>query len=228
MDGLSCLKVFVGTNTRVISNLDILLVQWEKNYFVKHGKIPVNENCSNFIMLILSGKAQLRIEENFVYFYENNDIIRMSMNQFQTGCNAELIALWFLIFRKKISILDSYCSYYDCMYNDFVDTYFPRLHIVCRYICLTLKSTMCKINENECEARTGLTAWNYFNSAAVMLLRIDRFKQAGLIILDILYNRFWTIITSWDPATEIYPFASKDSENVSFVNDRFVSQQTDK
>jgi hypothetical protein len=204
--GAKLVKLFVNANIRKIENLDILLTSWDKLFNLKYN----NKNYPNstvyyyFFNMMLTDEMKLRIINDFVYF-QSNDIVRMSLNQFPDVNNSVFLLKWFLIFetQKVIDSERSLCDYEGCLFNNVLDQCFPRFQICARYMCLSMRQA-CN------EGVDPMSIWHDFNSAVVQLLLKPETMQTARRLLDILYNRHEGICITWNPKLEVYPGSNND------------------
>src|SRR5271165_6107367 len=107
MDGPLLIRMLVNANVRKIKNLDVLIANWDRMFFLKRDdeKLSTGVLYYNFMNMILFDKMCLRIENNFIYF-QSNDIVKMYMTQFSETENYLFLEKWFLIFKTQ-RVIDS-------------------------------------------------------------------------------------------------------------------------
>lgn len=209
MNGPLLVKMLVNTNVRKLQNLDTLIENWDRLFFMRKDdeKLSASTLYYNFMCMLMFDKMRLRIANNYIYF-QTNDVVKMSMTQFSETENFLFLEKWFLLFRTQ-TLVDAERNLYDytdCLVDNVLDQCFPRFHICARFMCLSLKQAAANKD-------TLMATWHAFNEVAIRLL-IDGIRPSaplyGRILLSLLHDRNMSIHTSWDQQVEVYPGANID------------------
>lgn len=235
MNGDLLTKTFMKT-IRDINKLDKLIFSWESTFFAKHDPESMSAQAVNnltyeFMLMVLTSPMDLRYENRFFYFQKDKDIIKISLTEFADIDYSLFLRKWSLLFKTKVCFvnndheLDSkqldtldviQSEYRDCLHNDIIETHFPHVQLIARYMCLSLKKSvrMLRFVNNQhqedivyVEDLFFSELRNLFLNAAVRLSMNSNSKCArvGMLMQKIIYQRLDRIVFGWDPNAEVYP-----------------------
>lgn len=210
VSGITILKAIVNSHFRQLANLDIILQDWDNVFCAKHklaiekkeSPLPLDVPLSTFILTLLSEPLNIRIEHDCIYFHTNT-MFRVHLRHFADVDTSPLIDGWFLVFKKQICTDErrNTYRYEDCLFNQFVETIYPRTIMVMRYMCLNLK-----------QYPFSLT-WVSFYKIAVNLCTHAQFSKTGAAMLSFLKSDVASNISAWDKTKVPYPGFSHASTN---------------
>jgi hypothetical protein len=227
MNGEYLTKTFVNT-IRIISRSDELLLKWEQAFWKKYEQrlrsrdATATDLCFQFMYMIAVVPMNLHYRNKYFFFQSNNDVMKLSVSEFADVDYAIFLKRWSMLFKTKVSFVDdsdefsdsekneTVCSEYkECLHNDIVESHFPRIHMVARYMCLCLRKSLI-LSDNKGYVNNiddfGKMR-NMFLKVADKFLLADKGRHVGLgrLLLDILYNRLERIYFDWNPDEEVYP-----------------------
>lgn len=202
INGITIIRAIVNSHFRKLANLDRILQDWDTVFFARHvpeiekgrDRISLDMPLTNFITTMLAEPMNIRIENNCIYFLENT-LFKVHMRQFADVDTSPLTDCWFLVFKKKICTDErkQMYRYEECLFNQFVETIYPRTVMVMRYMCLNLL-----------QYPYSLT-WLSFYKVAVKLCMHSQFSHIGAAMLGFLRSDVTALISSWDKTKEPYP-----------------------
>ena len=226
-------KSFIKT-IREVSKLDKLIFEWEGAFFAKHDaeqndSLLTNDLTYSFILMVLTSPMDLRYENRFFYFQKSNDIIKLSLTQFADVDYSLFLKKWSLLFRTKIyftnhdrdlepeqvaefDVIQS--EYKNCLHNDILERDFPHVHLVLRYMSLSLKKSVKIMRFNDQGKEDVIVEDICFNQMRNLFLNIavrlamvkdERCVKVGVLMQEIIYRRIDRLLFVWDVNSEVYP-----------------------
>lgn len=208
---------------RNILRIEILLGQWVKIFPVQSQKIQrvstssmaghvdsIGETIYQFLSRLMNSPACLRIENQCLVFLECSEfrIFYKDLTKHENALLLYIVHNWADFFGKMIQMMHtSMCpTYVDFLYNNIVESCFPRTQLACRYIAQLLRINGRGDSPGELGAHYQWI-WLYVYKAVMSLYTRGNVPDIKSIrpMLDILMKPATVVCYDWDPEKSVHP-----------------------
>lgn len=206
-DAACVVRALVNGMFRQVGRLEVFLGKWIHAAVVRESPM---ETIFQMLERIMGRRVRMRIENQCILFLDCPDIrvFYEDLSRAEATLLLGMLQHWDDFFDKMTFMVqtDTRPTYTDCLFNDVIESVFPRTHIACRYLAQMMRA----LGRGACPGQRSAIyerAWIVAYQAvwALYTRRVVKTIAAIAPLLAILNTPADIMCWYWDPSKKVHP-----------------------